>query len=100
MRNVLSASEFNRMFGDRLARLRVEKGLTQNEMGQAIGILGDTYKKYENRSGSGMPLYLIPLFAEVVGCSIEYLFTGRSDGHVQRAQRRGPRPIESRDAQA
>lgn len=83
----LGQQEFNDRFCARTARLRVERGWTQEQMATAIGIPHETYKKYETRSP--MPIYLIPRFAMQVDREIEYLLTGR----VVAPGRRGPRTL-------
>ena len=83
----LSQQEFEDRFIERTARLRVERGWTQEQMAAAIGIPHERYKKYETRSP--MPHFLIPRFAQQVDREIEYLLTGR----VTPSGRRGPRTL-------
>lgn len=83
----LTQQEFEDRFCARIARLRVERGWTQEQMATAIGVPHERYKKYETRSP--MPHYLIPRFAMQVDRDIEYLLTGR----VAQPARRGPRTL-------
>lgn len=83
----LDEGEFNVRFCERIARLRSERGWTQQQMARAIGVPHERYKKYETRSP--MPLYLLPRFAMQVDRDVEYLLTGKS--HPQ--ARRGPRTL-------
>lgn len=83
----LGQQEFESRFIERTARLRVERGWTQEQMAAAIGIPHERYKKYETRTP--MPHWLIPRFAMQVDREIEYLLTGK----VTPSGRRGPRTL-------
>lgn len=74
---------FVEAFCARIQRLRVLRGLTQDEMATALGIPLARYKKYETRSP--IPAYLIERFATIVGRDIEYVLTGKAP-----SRRRGP----------
>jgi DNA-binding XRE family transcriptional regulator len=80
-------AEFNHHFLERIARLRIERGWTQEQMATAIGVPHERYKKYETRSP--MPIYLLPRFAMQVDRSVEYLVTGKASPQA----RRGPRTL-------
>lgn len=58
---VLSASEVDRLVGDRIRRRRILMGLTQDQLGESLGISYQQIQKYEtgaNRVSAGR-LYLI-----------------------------------------
>ena len=56
----------------RIAELRREKGLTQEELGALVGVSGQAVSKWES---GGMPdTVLLPVIASALGCSIDYLF--------------------------
>lgn len=89
MHEAQSAAEFNRLFRQRVQRVRIQSDHTQKEVARRIGVAEETYKKYETRSV--MPVYLIPRFANAVGCDIAYLFTGQGESRMRDVRRRGPR---------
>lgn len=93
MIEVKSQEQFVAELCARVARLRTERGWTQQEMAAALGIPFERYKKYENRSA--MPPYLIPRFALQVNRDIGYILTG-----VVEAARRGPRPVRAFESEA
>jgi transcriptional regulator with XRE-family HTH domain len=68
-------SELRRQYINRTAELRQARGMTQQEMADALGISLDRYKKYEQRSV--LPPYLLPRFAGIVGKDIGFVVTGR-----------------------
>lgn len=74
-----------RRYIDRVADLRRARGLTQQEMADALGIPVERYKKYERRSL--LPPILIERFAAIVGRDVRFVVTGKADG-----SRRGPKP--------
>jgi transcriptional regulator with XRE-family HTH domain len=59
-------------FGRRLARLRKQEGLTQQQLGDAVGISRRNVAYYEGQT-EHPPAALLPRFAEVLGTSIEAL---------------------------
>ena len=64
-------------FKDRLRELRTEKGLTQQELGDAIGLHGMSISGYER--GVKRPSFeALDNIADVLNVSIDYLL-GRSD---------------------
>lgn len=66
---------FNTEFCARIKRLRTERGLTAAEMGTALGIPAERYRKYENRSP--LPAYLMTKFCMIVNCDLDHLIAGR-----------------------
>ena len=64
---ILSASEVDRLVGDRIRRRRILMGLTQDQLGESLGISYQQIQKYEtgaNRVSAGR-LYLIAARLEV-----------------------------------
>ncbi len=60
--------------GERIAELRKEKGMTQEALGETIGVSAQTVSKWEN--GNTAPdIYLLPVLAEVFGVTIDSLFS-------------------------
>ena len=59
--------------GKNIAKLRKEKGWTQSELGQVLGVSNQAISKWE--SGTNMPdIVLLPLIADAFECSIDDLF--------------------------
>lgn len=80
MSNIFSYMEneqflFENALCERVKALREAKGWTAEQMGLALGIPPERYRKYENRSP--LPQYLIPRFAQIVDRSIEFILTGK-----------------------
>ena len=77
------AQDIDRHIGERLRRLRVTKGLTQQQMADLIGVTYQQAHKYEkgiNRVAAGR-LYKM---ARVLGVDIGYFFEGlNGDGTFQ-----------------
>ena len=70
-------SPTQKQFEDSLReRTRQLRGVrTQEEMAELLGVGFEAYKKYETRSP--LPQHLLPKFAMIVGCDLEYLLTGK-----------------------
>lgn len=62
---------------DRLKATRIEKGLTQQQVADALGLNSVTYLRYE-KGQRQMPLELLPMIADLFDVSLDYLF-GRTD---------------------
>jgi transcriptional regulator with XRE-family HTH domain len=63
-------------FGNFLAELRAEKGLSQSELGGMLGVTNKAVSKWEN--GTAKPnTKLIPELAKVLGVSVEELFAAK-----------------------
>lgn len=82
-------ARFNDELCARVARLRAEREWTQEQMATALGVPKERYKKYETRSP--LPVYLIPRFAQIMDCSIEYVMTGKAS----KAERGLPRLVRT-----
>lgn len=69
-------SELAQAYIQRVRDLRIARGMTQQEMADALGISLERYKKYEHRSV--LPPYLLGRFAAVVNRDLGYIVTGRA----------------------
>lgn len=70
----MSEEEFNSLLCERVARLRIEHGWTQQQMATVLGVPHERYKKYETRSP--LPAYLVPRLAQIVDRDVQYILTG------------------------
>ena len=60
-------------FGNFLCELRIQKGLTQAQLGELLGVTNKAVSKWEN--GSAKPsTKLIPKIADIFGITVEELF--------------------------
>lgn len=64
-------------FGERIGELRRGRGLTQEQLGETIGVSAQTISKWEN-SNTAPDISLLPVLAEVFETSIDGLF-GRGE---------------------
>lgn len=63
--------------GDTIARLRKEKGFTQTQLAEMLGVTDKAVSKWE--SGGGMPeIMMFPKLAEIFDVTIDYLMTGKA----------------------
>lgn len=71
--------------GERIAELRKEKGMTQEALGEVIGVSAQTVSKWEN-SNTAPDISLLPVLAEVFGITIDSLFSikGETESPVSR----------------
>lgn len=67
--------DFNEDFCARTKQARERRGYNQIEMAEALGIVADTYSKYERRTP--LPHRLIPRFCLICGIQLEELFAVR-----------------------
>lgn len=72
----LPEAEFNAAFQKRLKETRLERRMTHGQMAHALRIKEDAYKKYENRSGSAFPIYLLPQLVFVTSRPYAYWLEG------------------------
>lgn len=70
-------------FGERLARLRKAKGITQRQLAAQLGVSQRVVTYYENES-SYPPAHLLPKVAEVFGVGVEELL-GDAEPSVEAA---------------
>lgn len=67
--------DWNYQVGNFICELRREKGLTQKQLGDMLGVTNKAVSKWEN--GSAIPrIQLLPKLAEILECSQEELFLG------------------------
>lgn len=60
-------------FKDRLKALRNERGITQDDLAQALGVPSSTIRRYES-SEEGMPKHeRLQIIADFFNCSTDYL---------------------------
>lgn len=69
-------------FGERLKLLRIEKGLTQKEIAEFLGIATNAYQNYEYDKRE-MNITVLKTLADYFDVSIDYL-VGRSDNPARR----------------
>ena len=62
--------------GERIVQLRNDKGVSQGQLAQILGVSRQTISKWENDQSSPDTLHLIKL-ADVLDTEVEYLATGR-----------------------
>lgn len=64
-------------FGQHITTLRKQKGLSQNDLGKAVGSSGDIIGKYE-RDEVKPSIEVVMKIADTLGCSIDFL-VGKTD---------------------
>lgn len=67
--------------GERIADLRIRRGLTQSELGEAIGETKQTIYKYEHGIVANIPLLKVEAIAKVLRCPPSAL-TGWEDNQI------------------
>lgn len=72
--------------GENIKKLRAEKGVTQEQLGEHLSITSQSVSKWEN-SITVPDLYLIPAIAEYFEVSIDELFKPNMTGYKNKAQR-------------
>lgn len=70
----------NNLLSERIAALRRERGLTQEQLGQLVGVSAQAVSKWEN--GGAPDVELLPAIADRLGVTIDGLF-GRDDAPVK-----------------
>lgn len=68
----------NTTLGKRIAALRREKELKQEELAEKIGVSSQAVSKWENDQ-TCPDITLLPLLAKILGVSIDELLTGKKD---------------------
>lgn len=68
----------NETIGNRIARFRKAKGLTQEELANILGVSSQAVSKWEN-DASCPDIALLPKLAEVLGITTDRLLTGKND---------------------
>lgn len=78
-------------FRDRLKALRNEKGITQEDLAQALGMPASTIRRYETHDG-GMPKHeRIQMIANYFNCTVDYLLE-RSNERFPSYKKKGDLP--------
>lgn len=72
------------LLSDRIARLRKERGLTQEQLGQLVGVSAQAVSKWEK--GGAPDVELLPALADRLGVTIDGLF-GRESGPAKNMHR-------------
>lgn len=67
----------NKTIGDRIASLRKEKGITQEEMAEKLGVTPQAVSKWENDI-SYPDILLLPKIAEMLGVTVDELLSGEN----------------------
>ena len=71
----------NEAINTRIKKLRKEKGLTQNELGNILGLTDRAISKWE--SGDGNPdISLLPKIAKLFNVTTDYLLTGNIEKNI------------------
>lgn len=83
MSKTATPRKFREQFCERLRAARIAAGYSEGaDFARALGILPNTYAKYETRSY--LPNHLIPKVCELLDIEIDYLFTGkRTHGYLK-----------------
>ena len=72
--------DYSQIIGKNIAEFRKGKALTQEQLGEAVGVTGQAVSKWEN---GGMPdAYLLPDLAKTLGVSIDRLFELEHKKHI------------------
>lgn len=70
--------------GDRIRRLRKERSLTQEQLGELLGVKKAAVAKYENGTVTNIKAHNIIKLAEALNTTPEYLLGWESDGDIVR----------------
>lgn len=68
----------NETIGNRIAKFRKAKGLTQEELANQLGVSSQAVSKWEN-DASCPDISLLPQLCKVLGISTDELLTGKND---------------------
>ena len=68
----------NETMGNRIAKYRKAKGMTQEELANAMGVSSQAVSKWEN-DASCPDISLLPQLSKVLGISTDELLTGKHD---------------------
>ncbi len=72
--------DYSQIIGKNIAEFRKSKALTQEQLGEAVGVTGQAVSKWEN---GGMPdAYLLPEIAAALGVSVDSLFEIEHKKHI------------------
>ncbi len=68
----------NTTLGQRIAALRREKGLKQDELAESLGVSPQAVSKWENDQ-TCPDISLLPLLAKILGVSVDELLSGKTE---------------------
>ena len=68
--------------GERIAQLRKEKGLKQDELAEMLGITPQAVSKWENDQ-TCPDISLLPKLAEILGVTVDELLSGKKENAVR-----------------
>jgi len=80
----LSASEVDRLVGDRIRRRRILMGLTQDQLGESLGISFQQIQKYETGMNRVSASRLWDI-ADALNVQVAFFFDGLSEGETAEA---------------
>jgi len=80
---------FKRMLGETIYRLRKEKGLSQAELGELVGVSNKAVSKWETYEANP-DITLLPLLAQSLGVTADELLTDI------KAEKDDPKPVEAK----
>jgi transcriptional regulator with XRE-family HTH domain len=69
----MNANDFNAAMGAVVRRLRLEHGLTQEDVGRAMGVSYQQAQKSE-KGINGFAAHYLPILAELFGVTVAYLY--------------------------
>ncbi len=72
-------------FGERLTDIRKEKGLTQQELADKMGVSVKTINKYENDNDKDLSFFVVKKLASILNVSIDYLAGYKTNKSIQDA---------------
>lgn len=84
-------------FGEKLKKLRLDRGWSQAEAGKAIGVSERVYGYYETNERTPSKPEIIQNIMNTFGVSFEYLFTPEEQFQIEASQKYGS--IGNRQAQ-
>lgn len=82
----------NETIGQRIAKLRKAKGMSQEKLAEKMGVSSQAVSKWEN-DASCPDISLLPLLAKLLGVTVDELLTGNSD-QVQLLPESQRKPLE------
>lgn len=65
----------------------MERGLSRYRLAEAVGVIPVTFNKWLTKCQSGVPAWVMPALARVLGVSLDYLLTGHEDDHGRELRR-------------
>lgn len=71
----------NHVIGIQISNFRKKAGLTQEELGEAVGISGQAVSRWE--CGGAPDITLLPAIADTLGVTIDALFGRAGNEHVE-----------------